>query len=172
MKKVLLVLVAVMLFGFVGKAQIGSAVEYPGRQTMILFNSAGDKYVYYDDNNVSWSGVTSVSQFGGGKCPFNAIGATIVYPGRTTLIMFNKAGDKYVYYDDNNVSWSGVTSVSQFGGGKCPFSSIGAVIVYPGRSTLIIFNKTGDKYVYYDDNNVSWSEVINTSEFGGGKCPF
>lgn len=148
----------------------------------IFFSSAGNQYSIYDDYNKSWSSVSTISQFGGGGCPFTSIGAITFYRqigNGLQLILFNITGDYYSVYSENCgiQTWQGPYTISQMGGGGCPFSTIGSAYYYRpinGGRQLIFFNSTGDKYVVYSEycGLPTWQGYYYLYQWGDGKCPF
>ena len=134
-------------------------------------NAAGDQYCYFDDGNGKWTSGNTLTNFGGGKCPFSSVGALALMPGQQKMVFFNDTGDKYSYYTDSNAVFTPAAPVSQFGG-KCPFAAIGAITAFPGTDKLLVINKQGTEYAYYNDKNGTWEGDIPLSRFGNGKFPW
>jgi hypothetical protein len=98
------------------------------------------------------------------------VGASMPYAD-DRIMVFNDEGTQYAYFDEGDRTWTRVYSLSEFGGGGCPFNKISAIMPY-ADDRIVLFNAEADQYVYFDEGDRNWTRVYSMSEFGGGGYPF
>lgn len=127
-------------------------------------------------SNAKWSQVFSLSKFGGGGCPINAVGAIVPYPGRNWFIFFEKDTDRYAYYKKDEKEWTSIYKTSEFGKGSLPFNKVGAAYTFSsqGKDKIMLFDEESSNYVaYFEKPEPTCTRQYNfESDFGGGGAPF
>jgi thiol-activated cytolysin len=156
-------------------SSIGAACNIDGNQNgdyyLQVFDGTGTQYTYLNPSSGSWLNIHPISELAIGNNPFGAVGIGAVAfnskdpNGPASRYMFNKTGDKYVYYSNNPNSFGNTHDLYDWGpDGSITqhFDRIGASIgFYIGNFRyFILFNDLGTKYVYYGDLNGNGTEVI------------
>ena len=131
----------------------------PTTSGTLLFDIVGNQYQLLGNSGSSGS-EKNIGSFGGGGCPFNALGISSMAFCETsanpyTILVVNKSGDQFSLWDvsKNNGSWSTPQFLDDFDPGMdCPFDYVGAVC-YKRIGSLdynIFFNKQGTQYSLWE----------------------
>ncbi len=148
---------------------VGAAFVVPGSDTVILFNTDGERYVEFDRTTGRFSDSDETEDLGDDN-PFDEVGAGSALPGGTEAVVFNETGSRGSVYDTATGDFSAPATFAAMYPGA-PFARPSAGFITGDQ--VIFFDERGENYAAYNFVTSTWSNVFSfATEFGGGGAPF
>lgn len=151
---------------------IGAAINLH-EDVLLLFNMDGDRYAWFEDNEIKATYDLSYSNGPMGSVSLNSIGAGVIQNNSSSAYFFDTSGGTYTVgsFDNDNTeghwddpqlfTFSAVFDLTIYGpDNTCPFDGIGAArpLTFAGtdcfdaqvnENHIIMFNMAGDQFVWY-----------------------
>lgn len=129
---------------------------------IILFNTDGDKYAWFEDGAIQVTRDLSDPNGPFEDCSFTKISAAAAcYGSNSTYYFFDETGQNYTsavidpaasdeaWNDNNLISWSSSTfPLTDWGNDDCPFSGISAMWRWSNPGTTCFGASTAEKFVW------------------------
>ncbi|MEM8600462.1 MAG: hypothetical protein AAGF99_11115 [Bacteroidota bacterium] len=158
---------------------VGAAYPNAADGRIILINAEGDRFVYWNPTNGSFSSARPVSDLENGALPFSRLGASVSTLDKAETYFFDTDGESYVVYERDEAEFD---ETEDFGEDDADLADadieeVGAALVVspigsvnPDR--IFLFNGQGTRYQVWDYVEESWSDVARfPTDFGGGGAP-
>ncbi|MEM1270291.1 MAG: Ig-like domain-containing protein [Bacteroidota bacterium] len=156
---------------------VGAAYPNAGDSRIILIDAEGERFVYWNPTDGSFSQSRPVRDLENGRLPLGALGATASTPDDSETYFFAPDGTSVTVYERESAAFD---EVQQFGEDDSDFGdpeieSVGAAMSSPGTSDanrIFLFDLTGNQYQSFDTENAEYSQVFNyATDFSGGGSP-
>jgi len=159
---------------------VGAAYPNAADSRIILINKDGDRFVYWNPIDGSFSQARGIDELENGQIPFSRIGAAASTLDGSETYFFNEAGDRYTIYERDSNAFDEAEDFGDDSGdfGEPDIEDVGAAVVVSsvGSSVnperIFFFNKAGTRYQAWDYEAERWSRVYNyVTDFNRGGSP-
>jgi hypothetical protein len=156
-----------------GGSEVGAAYPNAGDSRIILFNTAGDRFLVFNPVTGAVTDPDDIDDLENRLIPLDNVGASVSVFAEEETYFFSTDGDTFTNYERNIADFDAPASFEEeYDESGYELSSIGAAYNSFDSDQVILFNQNGTEFQSWDVENDSFGEVQSfPADFGGGNSP-
>ena len=161
--------------GTSGGSDIGAAYPNAGDSRIVLFNTAGDRFLVFNPVTGAVTDPDDIDDLENGLIPLDNVAAAASVFGEDETYFFSNDGDTFTNYERDVADFDAPASFEQeYDEQGYDLSSIGAAVEgdFFASNSIVLFNQNGTEWQLWQPEQDSFSDVLTfPSQFGGGNAP-